>query len=273
MTGRHRIPLTRMQRLQQQAARDQLAHAGPEDAPALALVAPAIEPAASPTPVDWTSEHDDASRAHAVRQQLRRRVPLQTFSWPAVEPLDQGQEGECVGYAVTTAHRVRQLMVTGDFDQWQPAHDVDQEKAEEVFRDAQQLDGVTVEHVGTSVLAGMKAGQEQGWWDSYGWAFGTADLAQAVLQLGPVVIGVPWFSGMYATRDDGGVVVTGDKVGGHCLTVIGVTMDRSPAPEFVWLNSFGTSYGHDGVGYVPATLMSRLLAGIGEAAIPLPGLR
>jgi hypothetical protein len=107
------------------------------------------------------------------------------------------------------------------------------------------------------------------------WCFGTKDVAQAVLQRGPVVVGVPWLSGMYDTGPGGLVELAGEDTGaGHCLAVVGIRL-RGPqgqlGPYFVWQNSWGTGYGDGGLGYVHHRDLARLLHGTGEAAIPTAG--
>ena len=68
---------------------------------------------------------------------------------------------------------------------------------------------------------------EAGLFGGYLWASATRDLAQAVLQRGPVVVGVPWLSGMSDTGPGGLVQLTGDRHrAGHCLAVVGLTAPR-----------------------------------------------
>lgn len=209
--------------------------------------------------LDWRSEHDPRSRDFRATAGVTR-APLQDVVWaPGPDVLDQGAEGACVGFALAgllAAEPIRQA-------------DVDADLARSVYREAQTVDEVPGEdYVGTSVLAGLKVGQGRGWWSGYRWAFGTADVAQAVIRQGPVVVGVPWFDGMYATDPGGQVVVRGEQVGGHALVVVGFLLDhQGRGPTFVWLNSWGPEYGEDGVGYVSAADLGRLLAQRGEAAV------
>jgi hypothetical protein len=151
------------------------------------------------------SRHDVRSLAYGVRPTLAGSAPLTDHLWPVGPVLDQGAEGECVGCAVvdaatTIAPPERYLTTFGIA-----------EDAARIYKRAQQLDEVPGEdYAGTSVLAGMKAGVEAGLFGGYRWAFGTRDVAQAVLQVGPVVVGVPWLSGMYDTGP-GGLVPRGRR--------------------------------------------------------------
>jgi Papain family cysteine protease len=213
----------------------------------------------------WRSRHDPRSLAFGVRATLTGSAPVQDKLWPVGPVLDQGAEGQCVGCAVVDAGNVPLVA------RLEPPFDL--EDATRIYKRAQQLDEVPGEaYSGTSVLAGMKAGVEAGLFGGYLWAFGTRDVAQAVLQRGPVVIGVPWLSGMYETGPGGVVKLDGEDQGvGHCLAVVGMRRTGpagEPGPFFVWQNSWGPSYGDGGLGYIHHRDLARLLHGHGEAAIP-----
>jgi hypothetical protein len=236
-----------------------------------------VPPAPAPAPVfipeqgrrlDWRSRHDPRSLSYGVRARLEASAPIVDHLWPVGPVLDQGAEGACVGCAVADASNVLELAGLT-----RPrSGPVTLEGAEHLYKRAQQLDEVPGEdYTGTSVLAGMQAGVEAGLFGGYLWAFGTKDIAQAVLQRGPVVIGIPWLSGMYETGPGGLVVVEGDDVGGHCLAVVGIRQkgpQGQPGPYFIWLNSWGPDYGAGGLGYVHHRDLAGLLHGRGEAAIP-----
>jgi hypothetical protein len=122
----------------------------------------------------------------------------------------------------------------------------------------------------------MAAGVELGLWGGYRWCFGTRDIAQTLLRRQPVIVGVPWFDGMYATGPRGVVQVSGDHVGGHCLVVVGMQLtgpNGEPGVHFVWQNSWGPSYGDEGLGYVAHRTLATLLHTHGEAAVPTPAVQ
>jgi len=221
-----------------------------------------------PRALTWVSRHDPRSLSYGVRALLAGSAPLTDHLWPVGPVLDQGTEGQCVGCAVVDAGNVPLVA------RHEPPFDL--EDATKIYKRAQQLDEVPGEsYSGTSVLAGMKAGVESGIFGGYRWAFGTRDVAQAVLQVGPVVVGVPWLSGMYDTGPGGLVQVAGDAKGlGHCLAVVGIRVkgpQGQSGPFFVWQNSWGPSYGDGGLGYIHHRDLAALLHGTGEAAIPMPG--
>jgi hypothetical protein len=218
--------------------------------------------------LDWRPNHDERSLGFGVRERLTGSAPLTNVLLSTGPALDQGAEGACVGFGTADAGNVLRLLarpgtreLLGDTD------------ATELYRLAQKLDQVPGEsYEGTSVLGGMKAGQQSGLWGGYLWAFGTKDIAQALLhRRGPVVIGIPWFDGMYETGPRGVVRVGGALVGGHCLAVVGLQLtgpNGEPGVHFIWQNSWGPSYGDEGLGYIANRDLVGLLRQQGEAAIP-----
>jgi hypothetical protein len=233
--------------------------------------APAQVPAAFSSerrPLTWASRHDPRSLDFGVRSRLVGSAPITDHVWPVGPVLDQGKEGECVGCGVVDAANVLEL-VAGQRAGLGIAD------AASVYHRAQQIDDIPGEnYTGTSVLAGMQAAVEAGYFGGYLWAFGTRDIAQAVLQVGPVIIGIPWCSGMYDTGPGGLVQVAGDVVGGHCLAVVGIRLkgpQGQPGPYFTWMNSWGPTYGDHGLGYIHHKDLAGLLRGTGEAAVPTRG--
>jgi hypothetical protein len=214
--------------------------------------------------LDWVSRHDPRSLAYAARAVMAGSAPLADRLWPVGAVLDQQAEGACVGFGIVDALNAA------------AAGDVDRAAADalELYHDAQRVDDVPGENYsGTSVLAGLKAARSLGWLGGFRWCFGTRDIAQTVLQVAPVVVGVPWLSGMYETGPGGLVKVAGDNTGeGHCLAVVGLKLkgpQGQAGPYFVWLNSWGLSYGDRGLGYIHHRDLAGLLHGVGEAAVPM----
>lgn len=222
---------------------------------------------------DWTSRHDPRSLDFAVRDRLSRPVPLQDFVLEHGPILDQGttpplsvhDASACVGMAVVAA--VNALGGIGGL----PG---DVEDARAIYVRAQHLDSLSGEaYAGTSVLAGMKAGQEAGYWNTYLWALGgTRDVAQVLLQLrSPVVVGVPWSEKLENPDADGVITPGGADAGGHALAVVGLRLSVAgrPGPWFVLQQSRGVAEGNGGLVYLHHTHLAGLLAGRGEAAVPL----
>ncbi len=248
-------------------------HSAPLDQPAT----PAVE---APRRVsEWASRHDPRSLEYGVRSRLRTQAPLQDYLLPRGPVLDQGttppltlrDASACTGMAAVAAANALDL-VAG-----RPAR-LGVADARAAYALAQDRDHVSGnDYAGSSVLAVMKAGQELGWWDGYLWALGgTRDVAQALLQLrAPVVVGLPWPASM-EDPDADGVVTPGGEAGGlgHALAVVGFRMsplaDR-PGPWFVLQQSRGVDEGAGGLVYLHHAHLGQLLAGRGEAAVPIRG--
>jgi hypothetical protein len=249
----------------------------------------AVEAARPPARVSaWASRHDPASLEYAVRDRLSRPVPLQDLLLERGPVLDQGttpplsvrDASACTGTAAVAAANVLELESSPVYSRPADAPLLGLEDARRAYRRAQELDHVAgVDYAGSSVLAVMKAGQEEGWWDRYLWALGgTRDIAQALLQLrAPVVVGVPWTTGLEEPDRHGVIRPTGTPAGGHALCVIGLRLqlrlhrtDVLPGPFFVLQQSRGEEEGDAGLVYLHHADLARMLAGVGEAAVPLP---
>jgi hypothetical protein len=247
------------------------------------------DPAQQPAPAgpprrvsDWTSRHDPRSLEFPIRQRLERAVPLADVSLDAGPVLDQGAAppldlrtaSACTGMAAATAANVLYLGPNrGDARAgYGPLREDD---ARALYFRAQQLDHVHGEsYAGTSVLAVMKAGQEAGLWPAYLWALGgTKDIAQVLLQLKlAVVIGVPWSADLERPDAAGVIRPGGADLGGHSLAVVGLRLQVAgrPGPFFELQQSRGTSEGSGGRVFLHHSQLRTLLAGRGEAAVPLP---
>lgn len=210
--------------------------------------------------LDYVPRLVDANRAYRVTA-APRDLNLQSRFWtPGAVVTDQGTEGACVGHGVVNEHMASP--VRGKL--FNP-----NATALHAYREAQKIDEWEGEsYDGTSVRAGMLVGRQRGWWSGFSWAFNMAEL-RALLETGPVVIGVDWRSSMY-TAPGGRVNIDGYIVGGHCLLLTGYTPNwNRQGPHYRWRNSWGASYGVNGNAYIAAGDLYRILfAAGGEAAAP-----
>jgi len=231
---------------------------------------------------DWVSRHDPRSRDFDVKARLRARVPVQDRVWDIGPVFDQGttpplsarDASGCVGMAVAAAANVLALHAPIELGApLKAAEFLSKDDALALYDRAQELDHVSGKaYAGTSVLAGMLAGREAGLWPEFLWAFGTRDIAQAVLQVGPVVGGIPWDTSL-DDPDVHAIVRPGGKpAGGHALAIVGLVMQRGnlAGPFFVLQQSRGPAEGDAGRVYLHHKHLTGLLAGVGEAAIPVP---
>jgi hypothetical protein len=220
---------------------------------------------------DRRQHFDEASRAYPIRTVVGK-VERVAKQWRPGLTIDQGQEGECVGYGWTgelLASPVR-VKVRDEAAGNALAHGV--------YQRAQQLDDWPGENYeGTAVIAGAKALVERGYMPEYRWAFGIDDVIDTLVAHGPVVVGTNWHDSMYETRPSGLIEVSGPVVGAHCWLLYGYHPsmrlrgeDWKARFEVVRMrNSWGLSYGLGGSGFVKVTDMAALLTDGGEACVPV----
>lgn len=119
---------------------------------------------------------------------------------------------------------------------------------------------------GTSVRTGVKLLHELGVIKEYRWATSSHEIAQALLYLGPVVVGTRWYSDMSNPRSDGLMRPTGHSMGGHAYLLNGVDLNKK---LFRVKNSWGFEWGRNGYGYISFESFDKLLAEGGEAVLPV----
>lgn len=220
----------------------------------------------------WVSKHDPKSLDFPVRAVLPTQVEKVPRIWtPPSFVMDQGTEGACVGFGWTA-----ELVGSPKPDPYVELPRANQ-YAFNYYSACQKIDEWEGEdYDGTSVLAGAKVANRRGLIPEYRWSLGIDDLRDSVIQIGGAVIGIPWYSSMYETRESGLVEVDGDLVGGHCIYIYGYHPSmRIPGEDyherfevFRWRNSWGDSYGKNGSGFIRFEDLRDLLAKWGEAAIP-----
>jgi hypothetical protein len=210
--------------------------------------------------LDWVSRHDPASLAYPIRTVARAQPRNVTWRVP-LEPLNQGAEGACVGFGWTHEAMSTPVAIAGLDTAW----------ARGLYWQAQKLDEWPGEdYSGSSVLAGAKAMQDVGYLVEYRWAFGAADVALGLASSGPVVLGIPWLSGMYQAPD-GIMTPTGHIVGGHCILAYAYrTGTQSPfdEPAIGLYNSWGPGWGKSGRAWIRQSALDDLLKNDGEACVP-----
>jgi len=219
---------------------------------------------------DWVSKHDPKSRKYAIRPLLEKRtIEKRPVMWQEGIVTDQGSEGACVGFAW-----MNEMLATPVAPANQPPAKLANSLAYSYYREAQKIDQWEGEdYEGTSVLAGAKIMQQNGYIQQYRWCFSIDDIRDAVISEGPVVIGIPWYSAMYETGPNGLVKIGGSNVGGHAIVITGyhpsMLINGRRQEVFRWRNSWGSGYGIDGSGYIRYNDLSKLLKESGEACVPM----
>jgi len=176
------------------------------------------------------------------------------------EPLDQGQEGECVGFSIA-----------GELAAQPNPYEVTDSTGHKIFAAAQSVDRSEGRNFpdGATVLAGMKATQRAKYFTKYGWCFGIDDTINWIIRRGPVVLGINWYDAMYETSDKGLITVDGPIVGGHAIMANGFWPNHPLFGDVLVLtNSWGRNWGLAGRGYLPIESAERLLKEDGEVAAP-----
>lgn len=206
----------------------------------------------------WTSDWNDLN--FLARAVLPRTSTVEVRYWDDDYWWgDQGDTSECVGYSL--AHWLEDAPV---LHQRETPPVV---PPNYVYTEAQLIDEWPGEdYDGTSVRAGAKVLQTLGYIKEYRWAMTAQEIAVAVLEVGPVVVGTVWTTDMF-TPDAGAVIrPTGHSAGGHAYLLNGYD---SFTGYFRVKNSWGRGWGHDGHAYLHISDMELLLAADGEACLAL----
>ena len=205
--------------------------------------------------LDRRVQFDERSREFPVRTLVEARKP-RSYTWRCLAWLDQGSEGACVGYSVAHELAARPFEAT-----------VDDTLARGLYDRAREVDEWPGEdYEGTSVLAGIKAAGEAGYFSGYRWAFSLEDLILAIGYTGPAVLGLNWHERMLEPDENGWVHPTGEIVGGHAILCRGISLRHE---AFVLHNSWGPRWGVDGCCFIGIHELGVLLKDQGEACIPI----
>lgn len=200
---------------------------------------------------------DPRSRLFPIRGLIPPGTNLRSYTWSVPVNLDQGSVGACVGFAVAHEAAARPVQIPN----------VTNDLGIAVYQKAQKIDEWDGENYeGTSILAGMKVGQELGWYDEYRWAFGIWDLLLALGYKGPAVLGLNWYTGMFKPDALGYIEPTGTLAGGHAIVATAVSIKKTHVELH---NSWGPEWGINGKCYIRWGPLQWLLEQQGEAAIPV----
>lgn len=222
-------------------------------------------------------EHDPRSLrfAHGVLPQSA----LKPVQWTRRIPiLDQGNLGSCTGNALTgvlgtdSAGRTAPTSVAVRADSkgvfTAGIHVLDEEFATLAYELNSRLDDIRGQYppddTGSTGLACGKTGQALGLLTGYTHAF-SMDALKSALQQGPVMAGIVWLNSMFDPASDGTIAVdrSSGVAGGHELVV-----SAWDGTRFRLDNSWGTTWGDHGSGWVSEQDMAWLLAQDGDVTVP-----
>lgn len=206
---------------------------------------------------------DPRDAAYPLRAALRTTGPRAWRYWN-IGPWqgDQGGTSQCVAYSLL--HWLQAGPVANRRVEGGPYLDPTY-----VYQQAQRVDewpGEEPAYYGTSVRAGAKVLQAEGLIGSYHWGFSLADVVDAVLSTGPVVMGTSWWTGMFWPDSSGLVQPTGIVEGGHAWMIYGANrLTRTASAR----NSWGTDWGRSGRFRVGFETLEALIVDQGEAMLAL----
>lgn len=206
-----------------------------------------------------TPTHDEASRAFPAAT-----APLvTTMHAHHGGVLDQGNLGSCTGNAAAQALNTDPLLPAG-------RRLLTEADAIGIYSWATHHDPVPgaypPQDTGSDGLAVAKAARHLGLISAYQHAFGLQHTLGALV-LRPLIIGIPWLSGMFTPGADGYLEVTGSVAGGHEVCLHGIDVERQAVRL---LNSWGAGWGDGGEVWLRWTDLGGLLAQQGDATVLLP---
>jgi hypothetical protein len=135
----------------------------------------------------------------------------------------------------------------------------------DIYTAAQKIDEWPGEdYAGTSVRAGAKVLQDQGYIESYLWTSKIDELILAVLEVSPAVVGTNWYRGMSWPDEKGIVKIAGPIDGGHAYLLNGVNLKTE---MFRFEQSWTPTWGDTGNGWISFKDMERLINEDGEICL------
>jgi hypothetical protein len=119
-------------------------------------------------------------------------------------------------------------------------------------------------HNGSSVRTAVRLLKILGVIKEYRWATNVEDVAQTLINLGPMIVGTSWFSNMFTPDANGLIKPTGSNAGGHAYLLNGVDLKKR---LFRIKNSWGQEWGVNGHAFIGFDDFQFLLNNGGESCI------
>jgi len=209
--------------------------------------------------VDWRDLNFPLAE-HPKLKAARPYILTKRYWWSSGHWGDQGLSSQCVAYA--WLHWMEDGPVT--WSPREPGSGFLYDPAE-IYRKAQRLDVWPGEdYNGTSVRAGAKVLKQLGVIKDYRWSSKLRDVIEAVLYVGPVVVGTDWHESMFTPDKDNFIKPTGGIAGGHAYVINGVNTKRGC---FRIKNSWGREWGNVGHAYIQFGHFRDLMQAQGEVCL------
>lgn len=212
----------------------------------------------------WFGRDNDAPRDPGNRAfpAARSTGPRRAVRWHRAGPPLTQRVGSCTGNALAGWFNSRPSRPAA-------APVLNEEDAERFYSWATHCDRIRgvwpPDDTGSTGPAVCKGARRNGFLTGWTHAFGVDHLLDA-LQLGPVMVGTVWLSGMFTPDSRGVVVPAGDVVGGHEYLADEYVPD---AGLIGFQQSWGPGWGVDGRWYMRVADVAALLADGGDVTVPV----
>ncbi len=187
--------------------------------------------------LDYHEDLKDYSMSDYLAKIEKKNLVYKT--WKTGFVWDQGMNNSCVGYACA-------MLLESDPKPVKPVPD-----PELIFTEAKKFD--TVQKTGTGIRSGLRALQEMGYVKSYYFTDEITEIVVAVLNLGPVIAGVDFYTSMLKPVDR--LYASGGIAGSHAFVVYGVDLKKE---DFLVVNSHGIEWGRLGKSRISFATMAKI---------------
>lgn len=210
--------------------------------------------------------HDPRSLQYPFSARPEAAAPVVAKEWQRQSPVfDQGNLGSCTGNAGEGWEATDNAVRVGMAKKVEP-------DAVQLYSDATKIDPYQGTYpptdTGSDGLSIAKVLKTRGVIDQYTHGLSINDLKTAI-QTTPVMLGIPWYQGMFNPDARGVVSISGNVAGGHEILCVGYDADGSlgyPAP-FKFTNSWGMGWGVAGYFFMTEATVTRLLSEQGDVTV------